>query len=83
MKHIDSMESQERGRVNPRDLCEDLLKIDRTESAKLKKISKSVAMIARMNFWALECHKMIQGRDYIEDSLVVVDGILTDCDQKC
>ena len=50
MKHIDSMGGQERGKVNPSDLCEDLLKIDRGESAKLKKISRSVAMIARMNF---------------------------------
>ena len=50
MKHIDSMGGQERGKVNLSDLCEDLLKIDRGESAKLKKISTSVAMIARMNF---------------------------------
>ena len=50
LKHIDSMGGQERGKVNPRDLCEDLLKIDRGESAKLKKLSRSVAMIARMNF---------------------------------
>ena len=67
LKHIDSMGGQERGKVNPRDLCEDLLKIDRGESAKLKKLSRSVAMIARMNFWALECHTLIQRRPYIEN----------------
>ena len=85
MKHIDSMGGQERGKVNPSDLCEDLLKIDRGESAKLKKISRSVAMIARMNFWASE-HVTVTSwykEGIISRSVVVVDGILTDCDQKC
>ena len=81
MKHIDSMEGQERGMVDPSNLCEDLLKIDRGESAKLKKISKSVAMIARMNFWALSMSQDVTMKGLYRT--VVVDGILTDCDQKC
>ena len=72
MKHIDSMEEQERGKVNPSDLCEDLMKIDRGESAKLKKISKSVAMIARMNFWALRMSQDVTMKGLYRELLLLM-----------
>ena len=64
--------------VDPGTLCQELLKIERGESAKLKKISKSVAMITRLNMGAIQ-NLTMKGLYRV----VVVDGILTDCDQKC